>query len=56
MLMLFVLSICHKFKSRGGRVYRFYQSNCLTKEIHCPTNKGVSYTDLVSDLIITIGE
>jgi hypothetical protein len=41
----------YKFKSRGGRVcipsVDFIQSNCWAEGVPCPTNKGVSYTNLV---------
>jgi hypothetical protein len=40
-----------------GYVYlhRLYQSNRWAKEgVPCPTNKGVSYTNLVSGLVVTL--
>jgi hypothetical protein len=56
MCFLMVKNMCfllrgHKFKSTGGVGYvylrRLYQSNRWAKGVPCPTNKGVSYTNLV---------
>jgi len=39
-----------------GYVYlrRLYQSNCWVEGVPCPTNKGVSYTKLVSSLAVAL--
>ena len=40
----------YRFKSRGGRVCilrRLYQSNRWAEGVPCPTNKEVSYTNLM---------
>ena len=39
-----------------GYVYlcKLYQSNRWAEEVPCPTNKGVSYTNLVFGLVMTL--
>jgi hypothetical protein len=47
----------HMFKFRGVgyvHLYRLQQSNHSTKKVPCPTNKGISYTKLMSELTVTL--
>ena len=55
--MCFLLG-CHRFKSRRGQcMYTsidFSSYIVAHRGVPCPTNKGVSYTNLVSRLVVTL--